>query len=177
MRSIYLHKIADYYANEFDTRCPFELLDAIGAITMFDYDFSPKGLKGLATYMNNFPYAVINGNLSKIKQRLVAGHEAGHLILHKPEILQLGAFKDYRVYGDTSKLEYEADIFMVNFLISDKDVLDAIANDHDGNFFTTAAELFMPHQLLAYKLHNMTQRGHHVKSPIDLDMKFFQKLT
>jgi len=36
-------------------------------------------------------YAVVNGKLNEHEQRIVAGHEAAHLILHKAEILKCPA--------------------------------------------------------------------------------------
>ena len=69
------------------TREPYELLDAIGAVTRFSRAYPADSLKGYCTILNGVKYAVVNANLSREEQRVVAGHEAAHLILHQSEML------------------------------------------------------------------------------------------
>jgi len=118
-------------------------------------------------------FAVINGNLSEHDQRIVAGHEAGHLILHKTEILSspAQALKDFNLYDNSGRLEYQANSFLADFLVSDDDVMDALSND-DHDFFANAKELHIPPPLLAFKLHSMMKRDYKVRNPIDLQSSF-----
>ena len=174
MNAIYLE--TEYWAQNLNARDPFELLDAIGAIVRISNDFDPDGLKGFATIMNGIMYCTINGNLSKHDRRIVAGHEAAHLILHKAEILQSPAcaLKDFNLYDNSGRLEFEANTFLADFLVSDEDVLEAASNP-DSDYFTTAKELYMPPPLLAFKLHSMMQRGLGVRNPDGLNSKFLGK--
>ena len=171
----YIYLEAERLSKKFNTKNPFELLDAIGAVTILSDKYEKGGLKGFATIINRQMFAFINSKLDEHERRIVAGHEAAHLILHKNEILTSPAcaLKDFNIYGNAGKLELEANVFLANFLVSDKDVLKSTANP-DGNFYTTAAELFMPPPLLAIKIYSMVQRGHDVKSPEGINSKFLK---
>lgn len=177
MGAISIYQQAEKAARKYHTRNPYELLDAVGAVTEVVYDFPAHGLKGFCTILNKTKYAVINGNLSKDEQRIVAGHEAAHLILHKREILLSPAYalKDFNLYDGSGKLEFEANTFASNFLIADKCVLDAL-DDPEGNYFTLATELRVPPPLLAFKLYSMAKRGYEIWNPLDLDSKFLRGL-
>jgi len=168
-----MHKTAERIVAEYDTRNPYALLDAMGAITRIVYDFDPDGLKGFATIMNGTCYATINGNLTEHKQFIVAGHEAAHLILHKREILlsPACALKDFSLYDNSGKLEFEANSFLADFLVSDEQVMDTITNP-DGDYFSAAKQLYLPPPLFAFKLYSMTRRGFDVKNPANLNSKF-----
>lgn len=96
---------------------PYELLDAIGAHLELSYDYELDGLKGFSAIFNRVMYAVVNGKLDEHDQRIVTGHEAAHLILHKAEILKCSgqAMKDFELYNESSRLEYQANHFFNRF--------------------------------------------------------------
>jgi len=121
-------------------------------------------------------FAVINGHLPEEEQRIVAGHEAAHLILHKREILSSPAcaLKDINLYDNTGKLEFEANSFLADFLISDKQVIDVVA-DPDKDYFNISKELYIPPPLFAFKLLSMIRRGHNLKNPAVLQSDFLGK--
>ena len=158
------------------TRDPFELLDAIGAVTWLSYEFEADGLKGFAAILNDIPYAMINGNLPEEERRIVAGHEAAHLILHKNEILQSPArtMRDFNLYDSSGKLEFEANSFLADFLVSDAQVME-VTQDADGDYFFTAKMLHLPPPLLTFKLRSMIQRGYDIKNPAMLQSGFLGK--
>ena len=158
------------------TRDPFELLDAIGAVTWLSYEFEACGLKGFAAILNNISYAMINGNLSEEERRIVAGHEAAHLILHKDEILQSPgcSIRDFSLYDGTGRLEFEANSFLADFLVSDAQVMEA-TKDSDGDYFFMAKMLHLPPPLLTFKLRSMIQRGYNLKNPAMLQSGFLGK--
>ena len=174
MSHIYL--AAETAAMRYQTRDPYKLLEGIGAIIHYRYDFDQKGLKGFATIINRVMYAVINGNLSKGERKVVAGHEAGHLIQHKAEIMlsPAQALKDFNLYDNSGRLEYEANSFLADFLVSDDDVLDVVSNE-DGDYFSNANDLCIPPPLFAFKLHSMMRRGIKIRSPVDLQSGFLAK--
>jgi len=173
MDRIYLE--AQRVAREHGTRNPYELLDAIGAHLELSYDYEPDGLKGFSAIFNRTMYAVVNGKLDEHDQRIVAGHEAAHLILHKAEILKCPgqAMKDFELYNETSRLEYQANHFLADFLVSDEEVLD-VAYGKNLGYFHTASELYMPPPLLAFKLHSMINRGLPVTNPVGLKSDFLK---
>ena len=157
----------------YGTRNPYELLDAIGAVTVFSDNYELNGLKGFCTIQNRTMYAVINTKLPENDMRIVAGHEAGHLILHKKEILTSPArsMKDFNFFDNSGKYEREANSFLADFLVPDEKVLDVVI-DREGDYFSAAQELNIPPPLFAFKLYSMMQRGYNVRSPVDLDSGF-----
>ena len=166
----------EYLVRKYDTRNPYELLDAIGAVTRFNHDFDENGLKGFATIMNGISYCVINGNLPEYDRRIIAGHEAAHLILHKEDIANSPActLRDFNIYYNSGKLEFEANSFLADFLVSDRQVMD-VAENTDRDYFSAAKELYFPPPLLAFKLHSMISRGYDLKNPALLHSKFLGK--
>ena len=175
--------IGDYIFEEvtriqkkYGTRDPFELLDCIGAVTHFSYEYGRKGLKGYSTVMNRTMYAVINGRLHENDRRIVAGHEAGHLILHIDEILcsPIRALRDFNMWDNSGRIEYQANLFLADFLLADDEVMDTVTDEY-SDFFASARELYVPPPLLAFKVYSMMRRGYEVRSPIDLDSKFLGK--
>ena len=173
MDRIYLE--AEQAVRKHKTRDPYELLDTIGAYLEFSYDYEPNGLKGFSAIINSVMYAVVNGNLGEHDRRIVAGHEAAHLILHRHEILRSPgrAMKDFDLYNETSRLEYQANHFLANFLVSDEQVLD-VAYGKSLGYFQIASELYMPPPLLAFKLSSMVERGLPVKQPVGLKSDFLK---
>ena len=74
-----------------------ELLDGLGVVTSFTHRFRQDGLKGFCTIINRTRYVVINDRLCDEEQRVVAAHEAGHIVLHDTE-LKIGTFNDNDIY-------------------------------------------------------------------------------
>jgi len=164
---------AERAARMHQTRDPYKLLDAIGANTQYCYEFDPDGLKGYSAILNRVLFAVINGNLSEHDRRIVAGHEAAHLIIHRTEILNspVNALKDFNLYDNRGRLEYQANSFLADFLVSDEEVMEALSNE-DNDYFANAKELYLPPPLLAFKLHSMVRRDYKVRNPMDLQSGF-----
>ena len=158
--AIYLE--AERLRKKHNTRDPFELLEAANVVVDFTRKFPKNGLKGFCTIINRTRYVVINARLCEEEQRVVAGHEAGHIILHMDD-LKIGAFKDSDIYQAKSKKEREANFFSADFLISDDEVLDAM---------TVAHALYIPEPFFAFKLYSMVERGYSMKMPVELDSTF-----
>ena len=169
----YIYAEAESAVKKYQTRNPYELLDAIGAKVRHCYEYEPDGLKGFSTILNRVMFAVINGHLDEHDQRIVAGHEAAHLIIHKNEIMMspAQALKDFNLYDNSGRLEHQANSFLADFLVSDEDVLDAISYD-EQDYFSTARQLYIPPPLLAFKLHSMMKRDYKVRNPVDLQSGF-----
>ena len=154
------------------TTDPFELLDALRVVVGFTDAYPINGLKGYCVSFNRTNYVQINAHLCEEEQRIVAAHEAGHIVLHYSE-LKYGAFRDDDLYA-TSIQEREANLFAANFLIRDDELLDLIS-EHGGDFTSIAKSLFIPNQFLAFKLYSMQKMGHNLRVPIELDSLFLGK--
>jgi Zn-dependent peptidase ImmA (M78 family) len=153
------------------------LLDAIGAVIKVSFKYGADGLKGFCTIIKRTQYAVINGKLREEERRIVAGHEAAHLILHKNEIMKSPAqtMRDFNIFDNSGKYEREANFFLADFILSDEEVLNVISDKY-ATYFNAASRLMIPPQLLSFKLHSMIERGHRVKNPVEPDSKFMGKI-
>ena len=157
----------------FRTTDPFELLDDMGAILHYSNAYPRGGLRGYCTIMNQTEYVVINAKQPEEEQRVVAGHEAGHLILHKTELRGGAPMRDFDVYNVTNMLERQANFFAADFLIDDDDVLD-LMHSRDADFFNVAKELCIPAPFFAFKLYSMVNRGYNMRVPVDLNSTFLK---
>jgi len=171
----YIFRKAERLHLKHDTRNPYELLEQMGVVVQISDGFSSGGLKGFCTIQNRIRYVVINGKLSEPEQKIVAGHEAGHLILHTNEIKRSPqqTLKDFYLYSNTGKIEYEANMFAADFMIGDGDALECI-HDEQMDYYSIASALYIPPQLLDFKLRSMERRGHDVRPPVGLDSKFLK---
>ena len=156
---------------KYKTRDPFELLDSINAVTKISYAYPADGQKGYCAVFNKIKYAVINGNLDEHYQRIIAGHEAAHLILHYDRLARMQALWDFDLFRSTGRLERQANFFLADFLISDEQVTDILSYG-DIDYKRLASSLYIPSALLCFKLHSMQQRGYSVKLPEGLDSRF-----
>ena len=156
----------------FHTSDPFELLKNMGVVLMYSTKYPRDGLRGYCTVMNRIMYVVINANQTEEEQRVVAAHEAGHLVLHRTQ-LKAGAMSDFDVFNVKSRLERQANFFAADFLINDNDALNIIQSN-DVDFFDAAKELLIPAPFFAFKLYSMVDRGYAMRMPVDLDSTFLK---
>jgi len=166
-----------YILKKYSTRDPFVLLNALGAVTVYSDSFT--SLKGYCAILNRISYAVINAKLPDEEKRIAAGHEAAHLVLHKNEIRKspTGALRDFSFFNNNaSHLEFEANSFLADFLISDDSVTETRKDNPDGDFFSYAADLSVPPQLYAFKLNSMQRRGMDVENPVGLEAGFLRRV-
>ena len=168
----FIYSEAERVLKKYKTRDPFELLGAIGAITRISGEYPRDGLKGYCTILNRCAYAVINGNLDEDGQKVAAGHEAAHLILHRKQIISspMKALQDFNLFDNSGRTEREANAFLADFLVPDETALDAVSAAQD--YFTAAGKLSIPAPLFAFKLYSMTRRGYPMRNSLDLDSKF-----
>lgn len=166
-----IYEEAERIVKKYGTRDPFELIECIPSMELWVTDkFPENGLKGFATIQNKTKYIVVNGLLTPEEQRVVAGHELGHIFRHDAT-LRAHAMQEFNIYNATGRLEREANSFSADFLISDEEVLDEI---HSGNadFFSVAKILRIPAPFFAFKLYSLVARGVKLKLPVELDNRF-----
>ncbi len=156
---------------KYDTRNPFQLLQAMKADVRESYQYSR--LKGYCYYANRSTFVVINGLLDDAEKTIVAAHEAAHLILHHRQIMS-APMRDLFLYDMTSKLEYEANLFAADFLIEDERVLSLI-DDEEMDFFSLCKTLYLTPEFLSFKLYSLIQRGFRCTMPLTLDSRFLKK--
>ena len=168
----YVYQQAMYYRKTAHTSDPFELLDSMGVEVWFSDRYSATGLRGYCTLIGEAAYVVINSKQPEEEQRIVAAHEAGHLILHT-DYLMGNVLADLDVYDTTSRMEREANLFAADFLLSDEDVLERV-REGESDFYHMARELCVPSDFLAFKLYSMGNRGYRFRIPVELNSRFLK---
>lgn len=143
-----------------------EILENYGGKNIFDTAENsgavvwerPLGeLKGFYLFENGFRYIVINEDLDKVTKAVVCAHELGHDMLHRE--LSEGGIRENTLFLSSNKTEREANLFAAEVLISDKDILDEIA-DHNSISALSAAVGF-PEGIVDFKLEILNFKGYH----------------
>ncbi len=166
----YVYSQIEKYVRKYQTRDPYEILDALHVVTRFSNNYPRDGLKGYCIQLNRTKYVVINDNLCEDDRRVTASHELGHIVIHGKE-LQCSPFKDFNIYQATGRKEREANFFGADLLIPDEEVLDLV-HSQNANFFNVAKALNVPCEFFAFKLYSMVERGFPMRMPIDLSNDF-----
>ena len=112
--------------------------------------------KGFYLMQSRIQTIVLNSDLSAPLQRVILAHELGHAVLHR-KVSSVSAFHDFRLFEETSRYEYEANIFAAEYLIWDAEVLELLREDH--SFSDMARQLCVPEELLDFKLRTLKRRG------------------
>jgi len=111
-----VHKIVHY----FDTRNPFEIINAMGAILV---RHPLEGVRGFYQFYRRNSIIYVDVNLPKKESQIVSAHELGHLFLHKTSN---ALFMDTRTQFNTHKYEIEANTFAMELLVPDEIILENI---------------------------------------------------
>lgn len=148
------------------------IAESLGIIVKFDsLGTSPGSLKGYFIEYRKIPVITINGDLPDILQRIIAAHELCHALNHRN--CELLPFHDISLFDETSILEKEANMFAAEFLLDDEEVIDVLNQDY--TFFSAAAILGVPPELLDFKFRLMKWKGYKLmEAPIISDSCFLK---
>ncbi len=126
---------------EYGTNDPFILADSITkwngkAIRIQVRYFDAKRQKGFCTNILNNYYIFINRNLSRQMQRMVCGHELGHVLFHQDMLSrdQDGKFRqiaEWEIFDMKDHSEYEANVFLAGLLIDTAQLKELICQGYD----------------------------------------------
>lgn len=149
---------------KYDETDPVRLCNAM-KIKLNYYPLGTKDgcCKGFYMEKSRIQVITINSDLPKIIQKIILAHEIGHAVLHK-DSAGIKAFHEFDLFDDTSKMEYEANLFAAEFLLDDQDVFDTL--NKDVSFFGAARVLYVPPELLDFKFRVMKRKGYQLQSPI-----------
>ncbi|MGE4484014.1 MAG: ImmA/IrrE family metallo-endopeptidase [Oscillospiraceae bacterium] len=142
---------------------PFRLQSAMGILLLrTPMGTADTSCKGFYMTQSRKQIITINSDLPEPLQRVVLAHELGHGVLHRGA-RGMRAFHEFSLFDETSKMEYEANLFAAELLLRDEDVL-ALLND-DISFFGAAGALSVPPELLDFKFRVMKRKGCKVTDP------------
>ena len=157
----YITDIAKQLMKKHATRDPYELCDALGIrIRLKELG---TDIKAYYFYHSRIRNIVLNSRVSETIRRILVAHELGHDRLHK-EIAMLKGFQELELFDMAIPVEYEANIFAAEIIVSDNELL-ALLNDEDKSFFDVAKELYIPAPLLDFKFRILKNKGYRIEAP------------
>ena len=140
----------------------FELCRNIGILLLPQPFGTQKGaIMGFFLEQRRIKTITYNSDLSDDLQRIIVGHELGHSVLHARSGVH--AFHDVGLFDVSSRFEKEANLFAAEFLLDDDEVLETLAQG--GDFFSAAAILRVPMELLDFKFRIMKWKGYELTEP------------
>ena len=160
---------------KYDEPDPWNLASAMGIIVAeYPMGTEANSCKGFFMYQSRMKHITINSELTDVVKRIILAHEIGHAVLHH-EAAKMKAFHDFSLYDNSSKLEYEANLFAAEYLLDDEVVRERL--NEDTFFFSVAKELYVPAELLDFKFRILKRKGWHIESPILANSDFLKKIS
>ena len=159
---------------KYDESDPFRLCRAMGIIIISrSCGTAPNSLKGFFLESKRIRIITVNSDLPLIIQKIIVAHELGHAVLHRNSGTL--AFHDVALYDSTNIYEKEANLFAAEYLLSDDAVLEAL--NRDSTFFSAAADLMVPAELLDFKFRVLKWKGYKLtESPVDARNNFLRDM-
>lgn len=148
----------EYLVTKYNTRDPFTLCELLN-INLFQHDLG-KVLKGYYLYYNGFHNIVIDYHLDKTEQKVIIGHELGHVVEHS-KISR--AFTESRLGVDENTLEREANLFCAELLIPDEDFIQLAKLGY--TFDAICEELNFDSWLVDLKIRMLNTKGYQFSCP------------
>ena len=141
---------------------PFELCSLLGfKLQLRSMGTAKDAVKGFFLIDRRIKVITVNSDLPYVIQRIITAHEIGHAVLHKDSGLH--AFHEVGLFDESSLLEKEANLFAAEYLLADDDVYQTL--NEDNTFFTAAATLNVPIELLDFKFRVMKWKGYKMVEP------------
>ena len=152
--NILVCKEVNKVVNKFKTRDPFEICKNLNINIYYkDLGLSVKAYYFCQSRIKNI---IINNNVDDIISNILCAHELGHALLHS-KISTTHTFHEVELLNLTTKTEFEANLFAAELLIPDETLLELIKEKK--SFFSIASELYVPYQLLDFKLGILNAKG------------------
>ena len=153
---------------------PFLLCKAMGIKLLFQsLGTAPDAIKGFILKSKRIIAITINCDLPLVIQKIIVAHELGHAVLHKNS--GVFAFHEVPLFDDSSRYEKDANLFAAEYLLEDDRVLETL--NADNTFFSAAAALYVPMELLDFKFRVMKWKGYKlVEPPISARSNFLRDL-
>lgn len=122
---------------------------------------TPDAIKGFYLESKRIRTITVNCDLPEAVQKIIVAHELGHAVLHRHSGIH--AFHDIGLFDESSLLEKDANLFAAEYLLRDQDVLETL--NRDTTFFSAAAMLRVPAELLDFKFRVLKWKGYKLIEP------------
>ena len=147
---------------KYDETDPFKLCKAMGIILLLQPMGKHEGaIKGFYMKCKRIRTITVNGDLPEIIQKIIVAHELGHATIHAGSGVH--AFHDIALFDQATEMEREANLFAAEYMLEDEEVLDAL--NQDTTFFSAAAMLRVPMEMLDFKFRMMKWKGYKLIEP------------
>ncbi len=141
---------------------PYRLCRAMGIkLIRASFGTAPDAIKGFFLESQRIKTITINDDLPEVIQRIITSHELGHAVLHRNTGIH--AFHDVGLFDESVVFEKDANLFAAEYMLDDEDVFETL--NADATFFTAAAMLRVPAELLDFKFRLMKWRGYKLSAP------------
>ncbi len=173
-KEAYIVQLAKQLYETYETRDPLLLCECLDIIVCHSpMGSAEEGCKGFFAVFYGEKCITLNNRLPEDILRFVAAHELGHAVLHS-EHAQMATLSDFTVFTQGSTLESEANMFAAELLLDDHEVLEVLQDT--GDAYEAAKVLFVPFELLCYKLNIMRTKGYtDIKAPVAANSTFFSR--
>ena len=157
--------------DEYDALCEMNKLK----LEEMDTSFSVQEFKAMYSFIARRNVAIYNKKLSGRLRLVVILHELGHKLLHWKIIGGIGHM-DRDIFGMNSQLEIEANIFVVEMLLDDSEVMEKLTGS-GLTFSQIAQQLQVPDEFLAFKCRSINHRHNvHINIPCNAHGNCLKKM-
>lgn len=159
---------------KYDERDPFRLCRAMGIKLIFQaMGTDPDAVKGFFLESKRIRTITVNSDLPEVIQRIIVAHELCHATNHRKSGIH--AFHEIAMFDQTTVMEKDANLFAAELLLEDQKVLEAL--NQDTTFFSAAATLYVPAELLDFKFRVMKWKGYKmIEPPINARSNFLRDM-
>ena len=141
---------------------PFKLCAAMGIILIpQSLGIAQDAIKGFYLESKRIRTITVNSDMPLLIQKFIVAHELGHAELHRK--LGMFAFNEVGLFDESSRQEKDANLFAAELLLDDDEVLQTL--NEDNTFFSAAASLEIPMELLDFKFRVMKWKGYKLVEP------------
>jgi len=152
------------------TRDPFVICKNLKVFIM--YQEMDTSIKAFYFSYGDSSRIVLNTAIDETLYPTLVAHELGHHLEHR-SISLANSFKEFELYSSQVPVEYEANLFAAELLVSDDEVVELL-NDEESSFYRTAWELGIPAELLDFKFRLLMHKGYRI-TPLYLANSNFLK--
>ena len=158
----------------YDESDPIRLCQQMGIKLLYQsLGTNPDAIKGFFLENCRIRTITVNSDLPEVVQKIIIAHELGHAVLHRSSGLR--AFHEIKMFDESSAMEQDANLFAAEYLLDDQSVFETL-ND-DTTFFTAAARLLVPIELLDFKFRVMKWKGYKmIEPPITAQNNFLRDM-
>ena len=172
---VYICKMAAHTIRKYDKTDPFRLAAAMHIVLLYEsMGASDSACKGFYIFQSRKHVITINDDLSYEDQYIVLSHEIGHAVLHW-QLAKSEPLREYSLYNQSSQMENDANYFAAEFLVSDDKVIECFDDGQD--FFAAAKSLYVPPEMLDYKIRIMSEKGYEINAPFMANSNFLKNIT